>query len=136
MKSIIEILKENDIAPSMQRIKILEYLQSYKTHPTADMIYQALADEMPTLSKTTVYNTLKTFTNKGIIVALSIFENEVRFEFNTEPHIHFKCIKCGKIYDLDKTFDLYEDKEINGHKITEHHVNLRGICKECLKKEK
>jgi Fe2+ or Zn2+ uptake regulation protein len=132
MKSIIEILKENDIAPSMQRIKILEYLQNYKTHPTADMIYQALADEMPTLSKTTVYNTLKTFTEKGILMALSLFENEVRYEYNTEPHIHFKCIRCDKIYDLDKSFNHYNDEMINGHNITEHHVNLKGICKSCL----
>jgi len=136
MNSIIDILKENDIAPSMQRIKILEYLQSYKTHPTADMIYQALANEMPTLSKTTVYNTLKTFSEKGILVALSLFENEVRYEYNTEPHIHFKCTKCNKIYDLDKTYDRYDENMIDGHKVDEHHVNLRGICKNCLGKDK
>ncbi|MCK4980105.1 MAG: transcriptional repressor [Candidatus Delongbacteria bacterium] len=134
MKSIIEILKENDIAPSMQRIKILEYLQNYKTHPTADMIYQALADEMPTLSKTTVYNTLKTFTEKGVLMALSLFGNEIRYEYNTEPHIHFKCTKCDKIYDLDKSFDHYNDDLIDGHKIIEHHVNLRGVCRDCLLK--
>ncbi|OPX28886.1 MAG: hypothetical protein B1H06_02415 [Candidatus Cloacimonas sp. 4484_143] len=136
MNSIIEVLKEYDIAPSMQRIKILEYLQNYKTHPTADMIYQALADEIPTLSKTTVYNTLKTFSEKGILVALSLFESEIRYEYNTHPHIHFKCIKCNKIYDLDRSFDLYNDDIINGHKITEHHVNLKGICKVCLEKDK
>ncbi|NQT65846.1 MAG: transcriptional repressor [FCB group bacterium] len=132
MKSIIEVLKEHDIAPSMQRIKILEYLQNYKTHPTADMIYQALADEMPILSKTTVYNTLKTFTEKGVLVALSLFENEVRYEYNTDPHIHFKCTKCDKIYDLDKSYDHYNDGLIDGHKVIEHHVNLKGVCKNCL----
>ena len=136
MKSIIDILKENDIAPSMQRIKILEYLQNYKTHPTADMIYQALADEMPTLSKTTVYNTLKTFTEKGVLMALSLFGNEIRYEYNTEPHIHFKCTKCNKIYDLDKEYDRYDENMIDGHKVNEHHVNLRGVCKECLESEK
>ncbi|MBT4332132.1 MAG: transcriptional repressor [Candidatus Cloacimonetes bacterium] len=136
MNSIIDILKENDIAPSMQRIKILEYLKSYKTHPTADMIYQALADEMPTLSKTTVYNTLKTFAEKGILVALSLFENEVRYEYNTEPHIHFKCTKCNNIYDLDKAYDRDDENMIDGHKVNEHHVNLRGVCKECLDETK
>lgn len=132
MKSIIEVLKEYEIAPSMQRVKILEYLRNYKTHPTADMIYQALMDEIPTLSKTTVYNTLKTFTEKGLLVALSLFENEVRYEYNTDPHIHFKCIKCGKIYDLDRAYDLYSNDEIDGHKVIEHHVNLKGICKVCV----
>jgi len=135
MKSIIEVLKEYEIAPSMQRIKILEYLKNYKTHPTADMIYQALEDEIPTLSKTTVYNTLKTFTEKGILVALSLFENEVRYEYNTDPHIHFKCMKCNKIYDIDKTFDRYIENMIEGHKVAEHHVYLKGVCKKCLKEE-
>ena len=132
MKSIIEVLKEHDIAPSMQRVKILEYLRNYKTHPTADMIYQALVDEMPTLSKTTVYNTLKAFTEKGILVALSLFENEVRYEYDTEPHVHFKCFKCKKIYDISKTFECLKNSEIEGHKVLEHHINLKGICKNCL----
>jgi len=134
MKSIIRILKENDIAPSMQRIKILEYLKNYKTHPTADMIYQALADEMPTLSKTTVYNTLKTFTEKGILMALSLFGNEIRYEYNTQPHIHFQCTKCDKIYDLYNSFDHYNNDLIDGHKITEYHINLKGVCRSCLEK--
>ncbi len=134
MKNIIELLKENNIAPSMQRVKILEYLQNHKTHPTADMIYQALMDEMPTLSKTTVYNTLKTFTEKGILIAFTLFENEVRYEYNTDPHVHFKCIKCGRIYDISKTFECLRNEEIEGHKVLEHHINLKGICKNCLVK--
>jgi len=129
-----ELLKEHGIPPSLQRIKILEYLHNFKTHPTADMIYQALVDEMPTLSKTTVYNTLKAFAEKGVIVELSLFENEVRYEYDTTPHIHFKCIKCGKIYDIFEPFECLKNKEIEGHKVVEHHVNLRGICKSCLVK--
>ncbi|MDP8268556.1 MAG: Fur family transcriptional regulator [Candidatus Tenebribacter davisii] len=136
MQNIIEVLKEHNIAPSMQRVKILEYLRDYKTHPTADMIYQALVNDIPTLSKTTVYNTLKTFTENGILVALSLFDNEVRYEYNTDPHVHFKCMKCNKIYDLNKTFDLYKNEFIDGHKVTEHYVNLKGICKSCLKEGK
>jgi len=136
MQNIIEVLKEHNIAPSMQRVKILEYLRDYKTHPTADMIYQALVNDIPTLSKTTVYNTLKTFTENGILVALSLFDNEVRYEYDTDPHVHFKCMKCNKIYDLNKTFDLYKNEFIDGHKVTEHYVNLKGVCKSCLKEEK
>ena len=131
-----ELLKDHGIAPSLQRIKILEFLEKNRTHPTADMIYQALVDEMPTLSKTTVYNTLKAFAEKGVIVELSLFENEVRYEYSTDPHIHFKCIKCGKIYDILKSFECLKDEEIEGHKVLEHHINLKGVCKSCLKNAK
>ena len=126
-----ELLKEHGIAPSLQRIKILEFLEKNRIHPTADMIYQALVRGIPTLSKTTVYNTLKALTEKGVLVALSLFENEVRYEFNTEPHIHFKCIKCNKIYDIFEPFECLKNKEIEGHKVLEHHINLKGICKNC-----
>ncbi len=131
-----ELLKDHGIAPSLQRIKILEFLEKNRIHPTADMIYQALVDEMPTLSKTTVYNTLKAFAEKGVIVELSLFENEVRYEYSTEPHIHFKCFKCGNIYDISKTFECLKDEKIEGHKVSEHHINLKGICKSCLKNAK
>lgn len=136
MKSVIDVLKEHNIAPSIQRIKILQYLREYKTHPTADMVYKALVEDIPTLSKTTVYNTLRTFTENGILLALSLFENEVRYEYNTDPHIHFKCMKCNNIYDLDRTFDLYNKDYIDGHRIVEHHVNLKGICRKCLEEDK
>ncbi len=132
MKNYKEILKNHGIAPSIQRIKILQFLDDNRIHPTADMIFKALAEEMTTLSKTTVYNTLKAFTEKGVLVALSLFENEVRYEYNKEPHIHFKCTKCNKIYDLDRSYDLYSNAKIDGHEVVEHHVNLKGICKNCL----
>ena len=45
----------------MQRIAIMEYLMDNPIHPSADDIYTALSPSMPTLSKTTVYNTLKLF---------------------------------------------------------------------------
>jgi len=136
MDNIIEILKKNDISPSMQRVKILEFLRNNRIHPTADMIYKGLIEEMPTLSKTTVYNTLKLFVEKRILVGLALFENEVRYEYDMEPHIHFKCTRCGKIYDFDRSYDLYKDETIDGHKVEEYHVNLKGICRDCLKAEK
>jgi Fur family transcriptional regulator, peroxide stress response regulator len=133
MIDFVKILNEHEIAPSIQRVKILEYLRNYKTHPTADMIYQDLVKEIPTLSKTTVYNTLKAFSEKGILIQLSLFDNEIRYDFDTENHVHFKCNECGNIFDLDCCCDNYKDEMLNGHKITEHHVNLKGICSSCLK---
>ena len=60
-----ERLLEHNIKPSMQRIAIMEYLMNHPIHPSADDIYTALSPSMPTLSKTTVYNTLKLFSEQG-----------------------------------------------------------------------
>ena len=54
-------LKKHDIKPSYQRMKIFQYLLDNHNHPTVDTIYKALCTEIPTLSKTTVYNTLNLF---------------------------------------------------------------------------
>jgi len=130
-----EILKDAGISPSIQRILIMKFLDENRVHPTADMIYQSLKSDIPTLSKTTIYNTLKLFTEKHLVSELSLFDNEIRYEFESEPHIHFKCVKCGKIYDIKINIDLYENKIIQGHKVLEHHVNLRGVCKKCRSNE-
>ncbi len=131
-----ELLRQHGVPPSVQRIRIIEFLDNHRTHPTVDQIYTYLKDDIPTLSKTTVYNTLKRLADKGLVLELNLFEKEVRYEFNINPHIHFKCVKCGRIYDLNGSFSPYNDKTLEGHQITEHHINLKGICRNCLEKER
>jgi len=126
-----EYLEEFEINPSYHRLKVLEYLVKHRTHPTADMIYTAISKDIPTLSKTTVYNTLNVFLEKGIVMALTIDPNEVRYDFNTTPHAHFQCIICGMIYDLETEAPSYEGDIVEGHRVLQHHVYLRGICRNC-----
>ena len=128
-----EILQGSGVKPSLHRISVLKYLMEKKGHPSVDVIYRYLLNNIPTLSKTTVYNTLKLLTEKGIIVALHIDEVELRYDYIINPHAHFVCIKCGNIYDIDyKSVDL-DDKNIEGHEILEAQVNFKGICKKCQK---
>ena len=71
-----EYLKKHDIKPSFQRMRIFEYLLMHPVHPTVDEIYKSLVTEIPTLSKTTVYNTLDLFIEKRIVQMITIEENE------------------------------------------------------------
>ncbi len=134
-KQIKEIMEKFEIKPSFHRFKILEYLINNKTHPTADDIYTVLSKEIPTLSKTTVYNTLNYFVSKGIVSEVVIEENEVRYDIDISPHIHFKCKKCGEIYDIFKKCEILTYKKIDEHKIEEYHIYLKGICRKCLKRK-
>ena len=84
----------------MQRIAIMEYLMDNPIHPSADDIYTALSPSMPTLSKTTVYNTLKLFSEQGAALMLTIDEKNTNFDADTSVHSHFLCKRCGHIYDL------------------------------------
>jgi Fur family peroxide stress response transcriptional regulator len=124
-------LMKEGINPSYQRIKIFEYLTNHRTHPTVDTIYNDLGREIPTLSKTTIYNTLNLFEQREIITSLSIEKNELRFECDIRPHAHFKCTVCGTIYDIWHEFPLVTKSVIDGHRVTEQQLYLKGICKNC-----
>ena len=99
-KEALDTLQNYGIHPSVQRIAIMDYLMVHRVHPTADEIYNALYPTMPTLSKTTIYNTMKLFTEQGAVKALVIDEKNVRFDIDTYSHAHFMCLGCGCVYDL------------------------------------
>lgn len=132
MKTLQEYLIKKGINPSFQRLKILEYLMENNTHPTVDNIYNALINIIPTISKTTIYNTLKLFVEKNLAQTITIDENEVRYDGNVEPHAHFKCIKCGKVYDIKIDSANFDYNEVDGHKVLECHIYFNGICKNCI----
>lgn len=131
MINVSEFLKENGIKPSYQRIKIYEFLMNNKEHPTVDSIYNALNDSIPTLSKTTVYNTLKIFIEKGIAMAITIDEMEARFDADISLHGHFKCENCQKVYDFNVDFESALTDELSGFEILEQQMYFYGICKKC-----
>lgn len=134
INNVSEYLQENQIKPSVQRLKIFEFLMNTKEHPTVETIYSALNDEIPTLSKTTVYNTLKLFVSNGIVNIVNIEDNETRYDWDTSFHGHFKCNICGRVSDFDVDSSKITYPELSGYQINESHYYLKGICKECLKK--
>ena len=69
MERIKKILISKDIRPSHHMIKILQYLANHKKHPTVDEIYKDLTTVLPTLSKATVYNTLRILEEKGLVTS-------------------------------------------------------------------
>lgn len=134
-ETLAKKLKSKHIRPSYQRIRILGLLLSHQDHPTADELYHALKADIPALSKSTVYNTLITFSEKGLVQAIRIDENVTHFDSNVEEHGHFQCCICNKIQDFDVNLDAMEHNPIPDVKITERHVYFRGICHDCLNTE-
>lgn len=128
-------LLEHNIKPSMQRIAIMSYLMEHRTHPSVDEIYTSLSASMPTLSKTTVYNTLRLFSEQGAAQMLTIDERNTHFDADTSLHAHFLCKRCGKISDLHspEAMKRVEVVRIDGHEVDEIHYYYKGVCKKCLK---
>lgn len=131
-----EYLKENGIKPSIQRIKIFQYLLDHHTHPTVDDIFQSLSVEIPTLSKTTVYNTLNIFVDNNIVHEVIIEDNEVRYDVITGTHGHFKCTSCGNIVDFDIDLSKMDLQKLGNVEIEETHFYLKGTCSKCMENKK
>ncbi len=129
--NIQQHLKDHGIKPSLQRIRIFSYLMNSEKHPTVETIYKALVEEIPTLSKTTVYNTLKLFQEKGVAIVVNIENNEVRFDADTSFHGHFKCSVCGTVYDFLSSEKDTQNADLAGFEVHESHYYLKGICKNC-----
>lgn len=136
VENIGEFLKEKDIRPSYQRIKVYQYLMEKENHPTVDTIYKALSPEIPTLSKTTVYNTLNLFIEKGITNVIVIEENETRYDACISLHGHFKCEVCDEVYDIEVDNALLDSKDLKGFHVKENHIYFKGICINCIDSQK
>lgn len=129
----IEALKSHGVHLSYQRTRILSYLTEKMTHPTAEEIYLALKPEIPSLSRTTVYNTLNLFVELGLVHILPIEDNEMRYDIELDVHGHFKCSECGKVYNFFINKAALESSALMGFNIKQRDVLFRGVCKNCQK---
>jgi Fe2+ or Zn2+ uptake regulation protein len=130
LEDIYEILKKKGINPSHHRINVFEYFIEHESHPTVDEIYRDIIKKIPTLSKTTIYNTLNLFLEKGLVQTISVEENETRYDLFLEEHSHFKCVECGKLYNLE--MPELKFKENPPHRIVEKHIVFKGVCQNCI----
>ena len=133
MKDGAKYLTECGLRPSMQRLAIYKYMATHPTHPTADEIFEALREIIPTLSKTTVYNTLKLFVEHGVVDEVFIDRTSERFDGNTELHAHFMCNSCGAIIDTPIAApEMINSATPEGVQLAKTQLLYFGTCKECL----
>lgn len=135
IKDISRFLSERGIKPSYQRVRILERLLGEHNHPTVNDIYMDLIEEIPSLSKTTVYNTLNLFLENGIVRSFSTDSNEARYDIDRHSHGHFICLSCKKIYDFDLEEWEFPEFVLGDVDVTEREITLRGICTICKMKK-
>ena len=134
MDFVIEHLKNHGIKPSVQRVAIMRYLMEHCSHPTVDVIYCDLHMQMPTLSRTTVYNTLALLEEKDALLALTIDSRNIHYDGNIHPHAHFMCRQCKQIFDVPITEQNSYAKLAaipNGFKVEHTHIYYDGLCDKC-----
>ena len=131
----VNILKENNLKITPQRIEILQYIDKHRNHPTVEEIHSFLKKNNPSLSKTTVYNSVETLKKYEIIQSLTITGSEIRYDYRNDTHHHFICKKCRNIIDIDLSCPNQKKKIIEGHRVDKVQGYFIGVCKKCLSKE-
>jgi len=109
-------------------------LRSTDLHPTADWIYDEVRKTIPNLSKGTVYRNLKILQEAGEISELNLSGTVSRFEGRQKKHYHFRCGKCGRVFDLDEPVNNELDERVakrNGFRVLYHQLEFRGLCEDC-----
>lgn len=131
-------LVKSGVRPSVQRMAIMDYLLTHRTHPTVEDVYRGICDQIPTLSRTTVYNTLRMFSEKHAAQMLTIDDHHVCYDGDMRPHVHFICRECGKVIDLfDEQAPMVEGHRLaDGNVVDEMQLYYKGVCKDCLASKK
>ncbi len=117
---------------SRQRQIILNTLEEYAIHPSADQLYDKVHEKDKSISKGTLYRNLNQLAEQGIIKKIDGLDNSAHFDHNTHEHYHFICNRCHKIYDIEKDdIQIPAIKNYDGFTITNHDIIFKGICREC-----
>jgi len=123
---------------TVQKIKIMEYLKSTKSHPTAEEVYVEVSKEIPTISLSTVYRNLNSMAEDGDILKFEV-GNEAHFDADIGFHHHIYCKVCKRVFDLyDKEIANYikENASIPNFKIETTNLIFIGKCITCIPVEK
>ena len=125
------------IRRSKQRDAILNFLKTRADHPSAEIIYENVKKTIPNISLGTVYRNLALLNGMGLTRTLYTDGGADHFDANMEPHDHFVCRNCHKIFDVPREEVDYgkvlSRAGIHG-RIEDMSSYYSGLCEECLKK--
>ncbi len=120
---------------TIQRIAILDCLENSNEHPNAEMVFNKIHQKYPSITVSTVYNTLEKFVEKKIIKKVFTLDGKARYDAKTEKHHHLYDIDTGEIIDiydknLNKTIEKFL-KKFNNKKylIEDYQIDFTGKIK-------
>ncbi|MGH8282549.1 MAG: Fur family transcriptional regulator [Gammaproteobacteria bacterium] len=93
-------LAAHGVAPTPQRLQIAEVLFRKPQHLSAEQILAAVNRHEPRVSKATVYNSLRLFSDKGLVREVIIDPARVFYDPTTGVHHHFYNADTGELADI------------------------------------
>lgn len=119
---------------TIQRSLTLNAVRKLRNHPTAEEVYHEVTSEHPSISKGTVYRNLNQLADDGEIRKMEIPAGADHFDHCCSDHYHVRCLKCGKIFDVDMDYmpDLEKSvKDAHGFRLSGYDLMFKGVCPSC-----
>ncbi|HQK99317.1 MAG TPA: Fur family transcriptional regulator [Smithellaceae bacterium] len=135
--NLIDQLKEKGLKITPQRLAIVDALvDNCKRHPGATLIYNEARKKAKRVSLSTVYATLKEFSENGLIRQLEFDRMENRYDLDLSDHVNLICNRCGKIedYSIPEPLEPRDIARKAGFIVTDTRMELHGYCRDCLKR--
>lgn len=134
-----ENLKKVGLKITLPRLKILEIMEKAKQHHlSAEDIYKVLLDSGEEIGLATVYRVLTQFEEAGLVVRHHFEGGQSVFELDHgHHHDHLVCVKCNRVEEfVDNIIEARQEEiaKAAGYAITDHSLNIYGICAKCQKK--
>jgi Fe2+ or Zn2+ uptake regulation protein len=104
-RELIAALRATGRRVTMPRLLVHRHLRAANRHVTAEQVYAELAQQIPSLSAATVYDTLDLLDELGLIRRVSTPRGATTYDSRTADHHHLVCRTCGRIEDLDAQVD-------------------------------
>lgn len=95
------VLRKHGIMPTQQRLDIASILLTRPQHLSADQVLALANRKGASVSKATVYNTLKLFAAKGLVREVIVDPTKVFYDSTTAPHYHIYNVDTGTLMDVD-----------------------------------
>lgn len=129
-------LRKAGLKVTLPRLRILEMLaQNPEKHMSAEDLYRALLDMGDEVGLATVYRVLTQFEAAGLVNRLNFESGQAVFELNHGPHHdHLLCVECNTVEEFVDEIIEARQKEIAkkfGFEMTDHALNIYGLCKNC-----
>ncbi len=129
---LVEMMHNAGVRPSVQRVAILSHIANLRKHPTADEIFNDLKAAYPTMSRTTVYNSVHVLMDAGLVKELEIESGNMHYDLAPQPrHSHFMCRRCRRIFDMAMPA-VMPDAVSGGFSVDTVDLYFKGLCPECI----
>ena len=134
LEALDDVLRARGARATRQRRAIYATLLGRVDHPTAEALHRSARRRIPGMSLATVYTTLEVLVNAGLAGRLAGADGASHYDARTDGHDHRRCLRCGRIEDLDRKPErtpALETCHAPGFRAVDCRIEIVGYCAAC-----